>query len=263
MKSEYTTRLESLHGYKGAFLRHSKRKNGNGCYYIKRAGSDRYSYINQSNRSEIEKVREAKYLEEAIRRLDQDIDLMKSLTENYIPFDLNSVNDNLPKIYRCEVPPVSELYEREGMKWRSERLEFQKRFPENYPQYKKHRTSDGILVKTISELVLYERFKAAGLVQIYELPFPADDHGPPLYPDFTILSPVDMKTEIIVEFVGRLDRQEYREDFARRVGRYIASGYTPGVDLFFIFNDKDGNVDSTQITKVISDIFGTSSMAFS
>ena len=75
-------------------------------------------------------------------------------------------------------------------------------------------------------------------------------------PDFTILSPVDMKSEIIVEFAGRMDRQDYREDFAKRVGRYIASGFIPGVNLFFIFGDNDGNIDSTQITKVIEDIYG-------
>ena len=65
-----------------------------------------------------------------------------------------------------------------------------------------------------------------------------------------------MKTEIIVEYVGRLDRQDYREDFAKRLGRYIASGYKPGVDLFFVYSDKDGNIDSMQVTKVIADILG-------
>lgn len=128
--------------------------------------------------------------------------------------------------------------------------------PENYPQYKRHRTSDGVMVKSISELAMYEMFKGAGLTQIYELPIAPEDHGPPMYPDFTILSPVDMKTEIYVEFAGRLDLREYREDFARRVGRYIANGLKPGVNLFFVFGDRDGNIDSMQIAKVIADIYG-------
>ncbi len=187
------------------------------------------------------------------------MDLMKSLKEGFLPFDQSSVSESLPAVYRCEVPPVSELYQRESAKWKAGRLKFQKGFPENYPQKKKHRTSDGVMVKTISELTVYEMLLAAGLTPVYELPFPAHDYGPPLYPDFTVLSPVDMKTEIIVEFVGRMDQQGYREDFARKVGRYIASGYIPGVNLFFIFGDKDGNIDSTQITRVIADIFGKNS----
>ena len=68
---------------------------------------------------------------------------------------------------------------------------------------------------------------------------------------------LDPLTEIIVEFVGRLDQRGYREDFARKVGRYIASGYIPGVNLFFIYSDSEGNIDSMQITKVIADILGT------
>ena len=115
---------------------------------------------------------------------------------------------------------------------------------------------DGIKVKTVSELVLYERLKDAGLALIYELPLPLKDYGPPVYPDVTVLSPIDMKTEIIVEYVGLLDLYEYRVDFVKKLGRYIKSGYIPGVNLFFIFSDANGNVDSIQITKVIADIFG-------
>ena len=111
-----------------------------------------------------------------------------------------------------------------------------------------------------AEVVLYEMFKSAGLVQIYELPFPPMDYGPTIYPDFTILSPVDMKTNIIVEYVGRMDLTDYGEKFAKRVKRYMDSGYQPGVNLFFIFGDKKGNIDSTQVAKVIADIFGLRSV---
>ncbi len=255
-RREYVLRLDHLQGYEGAFLRRVNPGKKKYYYYVKRPGSKNYRYLGLSGQQEVAKVREARFLKEAIRRVDRNIALMKSLRDGFLPFDASSVSESLPKIYRNEVPPVSELYTREGKIWMSRRLEFQKGFPENYPERKRHTTSDGVKVKTISELVVYERFKAAGLFQIYELPLPPADYGPALYPDFTILSPVDMKSEIIVEFAGRMDRQDYREDFAKRVGRYIASGFIPGVNLFFIFGDNDGNIDSTQITKVIEDIYG-------
>lgn len=255
-RREYVLRLDHLQGYEGAFLRRVNPGKKKYYYYVKRRGSKNYRYLGLSGQQEVAKVREARFLKEALRRVDRNIALMKSLRDGFLPFDASSVSESLPKIYRNEVPPVSELYTREGKIWMSRRLEFQKGFPENYPERKRHTTSDGVKVKTISELVVYERFKAAGLFQIYELPLPPADYGPALYPDFTILSPVDMKSEIIVEFAGRMDRQDYREDFAKRVGRYIASGFIPGVNLFFIFGDNDGNIDSTQITKVIEDIYG-------
>ena len=77
-----------------------------------------------------------------------------------------------------------------------------------------------------------------------------------MYPDFTILSPVDMKTEIYVEYVGRLDLPDYQQKFARRINRYIKNGYKPNVNVFFIYSDKDGHIDSMQINKVIADIRG-------
>ena len=255
-REEYSARLELLRDYRGAFLRrscHGKRK----YYYIKRPGSSSYSYLGESSHREVARVREARYLEEALKRIDHDIGLIRSLKDGFLPYNPSYVNESLPALYRTEVPPVSELYRHASAKWLADRLSYQEHMPENYPQYKRHRTSDGIMVKSISEVVLYERFKDAGLTQIYELPFIPEDHGPPLYPDFTILSPIDMKTEIYVEYVGRLDIREYREDFVRKVGRYIANGYIPGVNLFFVFSDKDGNIDSMQITKVISDIWGT------
>ena len=254
-RKEYVLRLDKLSDYKGSKLKRARRKQ-KFYYYVKRNKAEKYRYLGISNHRDVHRIREVRFLEEALKRVDRDICLMKSLRDGFLPFDPSSVAESLHEIYRCEVPPVSGLYEYEGAKWKEGRLEFQKGFPENYPEHKRHKTSDGVWVKTISELAIYERFKAAGLAFVYELPLPAADYGPPLYPDFTILSPIDMKSQIIVEFAGRMDRQDYREDFARRVGRYIASGYTPGVNLFFIFSDRDGNIDSTQITKVMEEIFG-------
>jgi len=257
IKKNYSERLYLLRDCKGTRLRRHKKKGQNlYYYYIKRPGSKEYTYLGTGDHHEVKRIREARFLEAAIRRIGQNIKLLKALEDGFLSTDPSAISETLSEAYRLEVPPVSELYERESQKWRADRLEFQKRYPENYPQHKRHTTSDGVKVKTISELTLYERLKDAGLSPIYELPIPMKDYGPPLYPDATVLSPIDMKSEIVIEFVGRLDLHEYREEFARRVGRYIACGYVPGVNLFFVFNDMDGNIDSIQISKVIADIKG-------
>ena len=259
-RAAYVSRLELLRDCRGILLRRAKPNGRKHYYYIKRPNSKKYSYLKESDKILVERIRETRFLEEAIRRIDRDITLMKSLIEGYLPFDPSSISESLPEIYRNEVPPVSKLYEQEGKKWLANRLEFQKRFPENYPDRKKHTTSDGISVKSVSEALLYERLKDAGLFIIYELPFVPLDYGPALYPDVTVLSPIDMKPEIIIEYVGRMDLLDYRGNFAKKVCRYIDSGYTPGVNLFFVFSKNDGYVDSTQITKVIADIFGTNNL---
>ena len=255
-RKEYALRLDHLKDYKGSYLRRVNPGKKKYYYLVKHRGSKTYQYLGLSGQQEITNVREVRFLEEAIRRIDRNIALMKTLADGFISFDPSSICESLPKIYRCKVPPVSDLYEREGARWKADRLKYQKRFPENYPENKRHTTTDRVKVKTISELTLYEMFKTAGLALVYELPLAMNDYGPPLYPDFTILSPVDMKTEIIVEFAGRLDSWSYCKDFGERLSRYINNGYIPGVNLFFVFGDKDGNIDSSQIERVIAEIKG-------
>ena len=259
-KKEYSRRLDLLRDCKGSFLRRSKHGTSGYFFHIKRRGSRKYEYLGRPEHPEVKRVQEARFLEEALRRIDNNIELLESLLNGFLPFDPSHVCESLPGAYRCKVPPVSELYRQKGAKWKAEQLEFQKRFPENYPQFKTQRTSDNVMVKSISEVVLYEMVKDAGLAFIYELPFVPKDYGPALYPDFAVLSPVDMESVIFIEYVGRLDDPDYGEKFAKRVRRFIRSGYRPGVDLFFVFSDEDGNIDSTQIAKIIADIYGLSSM---
>lgn len=255
-KKEYVSCFEQTGECNGVYMRRTKHKNSEYYYYIKHPGETSYGYIGRSSQPEVVRLRNARFLKEAIKRIDHNIELVKALKQDYLPLDLNRINEGLSDVYRCESLPASDMYTDISTGWLAQSLEFQKKLPENYPQYKKHRTSDGIMVKTISEVLIYERLKAAGLAVIYELPFAPLDHGPIVYPDFAVLSPVDMESVIFIEFAGRMDQPKYREDFAKKVGRYIDSGYVPGVNLFFIFSDKDGNIDSLQITKVIADIIG-------
>ena len=256
-RNGFLHRLDLCRGFESARLRKTKRCRGTHYYYARRQGSNKYVYLGTRACPDVKRICEAHFLKESIRRIDSNISLIESFLKGFLPYDIYAVNEALPYSYRSEtLPPVSEAYLREGSRWKAKKLILQSEHPENYPERKTEQTSDGVWVKTISEVVLYERFKAAGFVQIYELPLVLNDYGPALYPDFTILSPADKKTEIIVEYVGRLDLQKYRDEFAYKVGRYISNGYIPGVNLFFVFSDRDGHIDSMQINRVIEDIRG-------
>lgn len=252
----YRKRLQSCNGLENIRMRKAGRNNGKHYYYTKHQDSKRYSYISSKNNPLIKQICEAHFLKEALRRIDSNISIVTQVLDQYAPYDSVSVNKSLPMAYRSDIYPIAPAYQCKGDAWMDDRLAFQTKFPENYPAYKNETASDGVKVKTLSELLLYERLKASGLYVIYELPLVLNDHGPVLYPDFTILSPVDMKTEIIVEYVGRLDLQQYRDKFAKKIGRYISNGYIPGVNLFFVFGNKEGHIDSLQINKVIADIRG-------
>lgn len=255
-RDKYVSRLDRCNGVEKVRLRKTKRSRGNYYYYAKKDGSDKYVYLGTRDRPDVKRICEAHFLKETIARIDSNITMINSFLEGYLPTDAYAVNAALSSAYHSEILPITGAYEREGEKWKTARLAFQAEYPENYPEYKTETTSDGVKVKSVSEALLYERFKSAGFFQIYELPLVLKDHGPAIYPDFTILSPVDMKTQIYVEYVGRLNLPKYREDFARRLHRYISNGYKPGVNVFFIFSDSNGHIDSMQINRVIAEIRG-------
>lgn len=231
-------------------------KNSSKYYYARKKGAAKYKYVGTENSDLVRKVQEVRHIDAALGRIDQNIRLVTSVLDGYSEYDFGTVDGKLPLAYRSSNHFAATDYRKAGEKWKEEKLKFQACFPENYPEKKIKRTSDGVLVKSISELVIYERFLAAGLYEMYELPLPSSDYASNMYPDFTVLSPIDLKTEIIVEYVGRLDLQGYREDFAKRVHRYMLNGYIPGVNLFFIFGDINGQVDSLQVNKVLADILG-------
>ena len=254
-KQEYSSRLDILEPYGSLQLKRVLSR-GNVYYCIKPYGSAKYKYTGSETNLTVVRIKEAAHLAEAIKLIDKNIDLIDSLLSGYKPYDFSSVDLLLPKSYQGEISVSSSAYQAAGEKWKAEKLQFQKQFPENYPENKTERAADGTMVKSMNEVNIYNRFLDAGFYHIYELPLIVKDYGPPLYPDFTILSPLDYTTEIIVEHVGRLDDLKYGEGFASRVRRYILNGFIPGINLFFIFNDKDGHIDSLQINKVIADILG-------
>lgn len=254
----------------------------NGTYYSgKIRGDKKFKYIGTGQHNLVLQVKQAFHIRQTLDAISNDIDLIESVLRGYMPYDAASIDKTLPLTYQknangslrksadetrqsshvgnvAPISPVISLeYLEAGITWKQKKLEYQAGFPENYPEHKTEMTSDGTMVKTISEMVIYERLLSAGLYFVYELPFPSNDYGPNLYPDFTILSPIDRKTELIIEYVGRLDQQDYRDAFARRIYRYMQNGYIPGVNLFLAFGDIRGHVDSLQVTKIIADILGT------
>lgn len=254
-KRKYKEQLNKLESYQGYKIKMNI-KRGKIYYYLKKPVSDSYKYIGTGDSSVISRIKEAAHAQAALERIDNNLSLVSSLLEEFCPYDYSSIDQDLPVVYQDPDLYPEQKYHIIGKKWKDEQLKYQAAFPENYPEKKNETTSDGTMVKSKNEVIIYDRLLSSGLSLVYELPLVLNDFGPPIYPDFTVLSPIDMKTVIIIEHIGRLDDQKYRDDFIRKLGRYIKAGYQPGVNLFFTFNDLHGHFDQLQITKIIADIWG-------
>jgi hypothetical protein len=90
-----------------------------------------------------------------------------------------------------------------------------------------HRTSQGLAVRSKSEIVIADALSNAGVQFTYEKALSFG--GPPKYPDFTIEDDISGRT-VYWEHLGMLEREEYRKGWEKKLGWYRANGILPAAE---------------------------------
>lgn len=116
-----------------------------------------------------------------------------------------------------------------------------------------HCTSDGTLVISKSELVIYEALTVARLNPIYEKKLHLGEII--VKPDFTISLPFGGGT-VYWEHLGMLSNAKYGKDWERKKETYRRNGIVEGDNLFISMDDERGGLSMKDIQKVISEILG-------
>lgn len=113
----------------------------------------------------------------------------------------------------------------------------------NYTEHLKHRTSTGELVRSKSEVLVYEKLKEFRIAFKYELPMQIRDTI--LYPDFTIMR-TDGKL-FYWEHAGRCDLQQYRDEIIWKIRMYESIGVGQWDNLIITYDTGDGQIDLREI----------------
>ena len=113
----------------------------------------------------------------------------------------------------------------------------------------RHKTASGILVRSKSEVLIANTYNSFNVLFEYEKPLILND-GTELLPDFTLLSK-DHSRVIYHEHIGMLSDTSYRQNFHQKLDSYIDGGLIPFHDVFFTFEDQNGNIDFEAIYKII------------
>ena len=119
----------------------------------------------------------------------------------------------------------------------------------------RHKTASGIMVRSKSEVLIANTYTNFNVTFAYEQPLILPD-GTELLPDFTLLA-TDHSRRIFHEHAGMMSVPEYRQNFHRKLDKYIDNGLIPFHDVFFTFEDMNGNIDFEaiyQIIQIIKDI---------
>jgi hypothetical protein len=121
-----------------------------------------------------------------------------------------------------------------------------------------HRTANGTLVRSKSEVIIADALSAAGVEFDYELAFRGHD-GTIRLPDFTIEDAVTGNL-FIWEHLGLLSNPDYRQAWERKKAWYAASGVTEvgGANgtLVITTDDQRGGIDSARVRAKVQELVG-------
>ncbi|MBR6271606.1 MAG: hypothetical protein IKR26_05580 [Lachnospiraceae bacterium] len=203
-------------------------------------------YFKQEDLHTIKPYVQKRYDSLRFKRLQKEARALKAY------FKLHSEEDGATD-FIAENPELSEMLFRDMSSdsyyaWADEPYESGAGHPEDL----KYKAFDGKVLRSKSEVMIYEQLKTNKLAFRYESRLQIE--GKSFYPDFLIKHPRTGKI-IIWEHFGKMDDPEYRRMAMRKLQMYSEEGYILGVDLIITTETKDKPFSSMDAVTVIKDYF--------
>ena len=112
-------------------------------------------------------------------------------------------------------------------------------------------TTDGKMVRSKSEALIYNSLLANGITFLYEKALYLPDKPYPVFPDFTVLDPVSMR-EIYWEHFGIMDDPDYLDRALEKMSSYNRNGIFPGSSLICTFESRKRPLSSADVERLIA-----------
>ena len=253
-----------LEGRGELILRPSSRPpNGRTYYRAKPPGKSRSKYLGDASNDEVQGIKEAHFVKAYLDEAMEYAAKLSALIAAAKPLDYDSINQNLPKVYRGfrgfgqnSKIDGSELMDDRAVKWlkvkRAEKEAMLRKYPDKHKDNLKHTGMDGALYRSKSEMDIADALFLCGIPYIYELPVELSD-GVYRF-DFRCLSLYDYESEIIIEHQGMMEQPGYQQKHINTIIACLNNGITPNVNIFFTYDDIHGHADTRQIKFIIDSV---------
>jgi hypothetical protein len=249
LKEEYNGLLP----YMNMLMQENPVKGSDRTYYYRKEKQGRKykrTYLGRSNNKEVRNIKKARYVAKALSVVENDIALLDRLCDEYAFSGFSEINKSIPRTYRLESVDYYENLPDVAREWLRRKEAEKAEYGPWHPEGLIHTVSNGIKVRTKSEMAIAEILLRNGIPFVYELPHVLKN-GKIVHTDFTILSTIDYKTEILLEHEGSMDDPQYRGKHAWRIENYYLTGYIPNVNIFFTFDGLNGSVDGEAIQRIV------------
>ena len=223
----------------------ARRGNYDEYYHVLPDG--RRLYVRKDEVGLLEELRLRKNLEEAVWRMENNIDAQQKLLQAYLPYDFQSLQACLPSTYRSErAPDLSQA----ALRGRDKSEE--DRHPRRNLPTGMHTSSSGLAVRSKTELMIVEMLTSEGLDFAYEKPLQVRlSNGNHIFahPDFTFYD--HYGCAIYWEHFGMLGEDRYRESAVRKIKTYVENDIIPSVNFVITAENLDGTLDVGAISRTI------------
>lgn len=221
--------------------------NNKAAYYKKTNGSNgTEEYLGHDKREEIERLERKNYLRKLSKTAKLNIDAIEKINKllNKVE-NLDEVFWKIPEEKKNLIQPYhEELDEVYIKKW--SRGSEKGRELERDVSYK---LSNGICVRSKSEVIIAERLIAAGVPFFYE-PIITIDHVEQWLPDYYVLNK-RTKQSFIWEHFGMMDNPEYSSNACGKISAYARNDFLLGKDLIISMESAKHPLDTEYVDEII------------
>lgn len=206
-------------------------------------------YIGTEDKPLIRQLKSRRFAQHAMKILTEDEKLLVSLIEKYEPYSPEYIMSTIPLTYRTGNPDIIDGIDFiNADEWANAPY----RQSSDYAGQLTHMTLKGHYVRSKSEAIIANMLYSKGIPYRYEEELVWEQSV--ITPDFIVAVPSEGRIKILEHF-GMMFEPRYRNSAAWKVSQYIAHGFMPLDNIFFTYEDMNGNIDTRLIESVIDNNF--------
>ena len=252
-KSALGKKKEELKMYEGMILIPSVKNYGRVYYYTIDQKSGRRVYLGSEEHPDVQNIKALHHINLSMKLMENDLSLIVPALDKAADHSPDAVDQMLPKVYRNSSLGMGSAPDVRAAKWKTDKEAFKaaylEKYPDKYPETLTYQRWNGEWMRSKSEGSIADILDMNGLTWIYELPHKCNGHW--LLSDFTVLSPLDCWSEIIIEHAGRMDLESYRNKYIFSLEHYMKEGYRPNINLFFTFDNLDQTFSQIPVQNIL------------